>query len=319
MNGLRVSLTVYGFDPDQPIPIDAVALGSGMRHHRKMNSQAEKARRRPAKSRTSEKAAADVKAQAGKPTITGARSELGRLLAAQKVAGRVHFNLAGQQANTLLHDGHAWAGFAKSALAGARRAVRCEADLLVHASFSFIRVEAPDEPLRSIAQTIQECEDIVLSGPVPCCVVRLAYLYGPQSQDLLAYRQAFKLGRPYWAGPRKALQDHLHLQDAVSALLAAARPGNAGKVFYASDGTPLPFMSFMDAFARRVGRSCPLHVPRLAAPLIRLVVRKEHMQQVALSMPAQAPKPMVPGWKPVYADYRAGLDQVIDDWKTSVP
>ena len=41
-------------------------------------------------------------------SITGERSELGRLLARQRAPGRIHFNVAGQHANTLLHDGHAW-------------------------------------------------------------------------------------------------------------------------------------------------------------------------------------------------------------------
>ncbi len=254
------------------------------------------------------------KTSSGKPTITGARTELGRLMQTQRVEGRVHFNLALQHANTLLHDGHAWADFAKSALGDTRRALRSGADLLVHASCSFIRVEPPLDPLRSIAQTIAECEHMVLARSAPACVVRLGYLYGPTSQDLLAYRGAFKLGRPYWAGPRESLQDHLHHDDAISALLAAARPELAGQTLHASDGSPLSFMQFMDDFARRIGRSCPLHVPRLASPLIRMVVHEEHMQQTALSMPASAPQPMVPDWQARYTDYRDGLDQVIASW-----
>jgi soluble cytochrome b562 len=46
----------------------------------------------------------------------------------------------------------------------------------------------------------------------------------------------------------------------------------------------------------------------------RAIIREEHMQQVALSMPAVAPRPRVPGWKPKFTDYRAGLDQVIAAW-----
>jgi nucleoside-diphosphate-sugar epimerase len=149
---------------------------------------------------------------------------------------------------------------------------------------------------------------------VPACVVRLGYLYGPRSADLLAYRDAFGLGRPYWSGPRKALQYHLHQFDAASALLAAARPGNAGKVLYATDGHPAPFMRLMDAFAHRVGRRTPLHLPLFAKPLARVIVCEEHMQQAALSMPIRSPAPRVAGWKPKYADYREGLDQVIADW-----
>jgi hypothetical protein len=246
--------------------------------------------------------------------VTGARCELGRLLARRTVPHGVHINVAGQAANTLLHDGHAWRGFARAALAGVRRAQRAEAGLLVHASFAFVLGRPHADPLRSIVETILECERLALAGPVPGCVVRLGYVYGPASADLRAYRKAFRLGRPYWAGARGARQYHLHQEDAVAALLAAAQPRNAGKSFYATDGHPVPFMQLMDDFARRIGRRHPLHVPRLAAPVMRLIVREEHMQQTALAMPARAPGPRVPGWKPVYADYRAGLDQVVATW-----
>jgi len=246
--------------------------------------------------------------------LTDPRSELGRLLVQRRTPGKVHINIAGQQANTLLHDGHAWKGFARAALAGVRRALRTDANMLVHASFAFVLGEPRKDPLRSIAATILECEQLVLAGPVPACVVRIGYLYGPESRDLRAYRTAFRIGRPYWAGPREALQYHLHQYDAVSALLAGAKRRNAGRILYATDGKPLSFMQFMDDFARRVGNRFPLHVPRIATPLIKLIVREEHMQQAALAMPARAPGPRVPGWRPVFADYRKGLDQVVEQW-----
>ena len=248
-------------------------------------------------------------------SITGGRSELGRLLSQRRARGRVHINVAGQGANTLLHDGHAWKGFARAALAGVRRAMRTDASVLVHASFAFVASRPQQDPLRSIAETILECERLVLSGPVPACVLRLGYLYGPASRDLRAYREAFRIGRPYWAGPRAALQYHLHQYDAVSALLAAAQRRNAGKILYATDGKPVPFMQFMDDFARRVGNRFPLHVPVIAAPVIRLIVREEHMQQAALAMPARAPGPRVPGWRPAFPGYRKGLDQIIAAWR----
>ena len=247
-------------------------------------------------------------------SITGRRSELGRLLAQQTARGSVHFNVAGQQANTLLHDGHAWQDFARIALAGARRALRTDAKLLVHASFAFVLGRPQKDPLRSMAEAILECEKLILSGPTAACVVRLGYLYGPHSRDLRAYRTAFRLGRPYWAGPRTAGQFHLHHDDAVSALLAAAAPRNVGKTLYATGGPTLPFMQFMDDFARRCGTRFPLHVPRIAGPLFERVVRKEHMQQVELPMPARAPSPRVPGWKPSWPDYRNALDQIIEAW-----
>ena len=258
-------------------------------------------------------------------SITGMRSELGGIVAQQRVpdaAEGVHINLAGQQANTLLHDGHAWKDFARTALAGTQRAIRTArtggAPMLVHASFAFVHTvehgASLKEPLRSAVDAILECEALALSEPVPACVVRLGYLYGPESADLRAYRSAFRLGRPYWSGSPKSLQYHVHQFDAASALLAAARPPNVGKVFYATDGAAVSFMQLMDAFAHRVGRRTPLHLPSWSKLFAKVIIREEHMQQVALPMPPRAPTPRVPGWKPRFSDYREGLDQVIEAW-----
>jgi nucleoside-diphosphate-sugar epimerase len=258
-------------------------------------------------------------------SVTGTRSELGGILARRRVAnggGNLQVNVAGQQANTLLHDGHAWKDFARTALAGTRRAMRSartgEAPMLVHASFAFVHAvehgATLKEPLRSLVDTILECEALALSGPVPACVVRLGYLYGPESVDLRAYRTAFRLGRPYWSGPANALQYHLHQFDAALALLAAARPRNVGKILYATDGHAVSFRKLMDAFAHRVGRRTPLHLPLFSRPLAKVIVREEHMQQAALAMPPRAPMPRVPGWKPKFPDYRVGLNQVIAVW-----
>lgn len=247
-------------------------------------------------------------------SLTGARSELGRCFSGKTAPGKVHVNIAGQQANNLLSDGHAWKDFERIATAGVRRALQADATMLVHASCAFVLGQPTKDPLRSLAEVVLECERMVLAASRPACVVRLGYLYGPESRDLKLYRKAFRLGRPYWAGARRALQYHLHQFDAVSALVAAAKPRNAGKTFYATDGHPVSFMQFMDDFARRVGRRFPLHVPIIAAPLIRAIVREEHMQQTALAMPPEAPSPRVPGWRPAYADYRKGLDEVISSW-----
>ncbi|MEO8302583.1 MAG: hypothetical protein ABI724_00535 [Betaproteobacteria bacterium] len=258
-------------------------------------------------------------------SITGVRLELGRVLAHQSRRFRrdsVHFNLSGQQANTLLHDGHAWKEFPRTAVGATRRAICAArtsgASLFVHASFAFVhaveRGARLDEPLRSCVEAILECEALALSGPLPACIVRLGYLYGPESADLLAYRKAFRLGRPYWSGRTDARQYHVHQFDAASALLAAARPRNAGKTCYATDGHVVSFEHFMDAFAQRVGRPRPLHLPLLSHVLARAIIREEHMQQTALSMPPRTPLPRVPGWNPRFPDYRKGRDQVIKAW-----
>jgi nucleoside-diphosphate-sugar epimerase len=258
-------------------------------------------------------------------SIGGARSELGRVLGHQlprRGPRTVYVNVFGQQANTLLHDGHAWKDFLRKARGATRRAARAAsmggATMLVHASFAFVyaveRGATVGQPLRACVDAILECEALALSGPLPACVVRLGYLYGAVSADLRAYRTAFRLGRPYWAGSAEGRQYHLHQFDAASALLAAARPQNAGRIYYATDGRAVSFMHFMDALAHRVGRPRPLHLPLFSQVLARVIIREEHMQQTALAMPPRAPRPRVPGWEPKFQDYRKGLDQVIEAW-----
>ena len=235
----------------------------------------------------------------------------------------VHVNVSGQQANTLLHDGHAWKDFARTMPGTTRRALRVAeaagASLFIHASFAFVRAVdrggTLDEPLQSCVAGILESEAMVLAGPLPACVVRLGYLYGPHSADLRAYRTAFRLGRPYWSGDAHALQHHLHQSDAASALQAAAQAGKAGKTWYATDGHAASFEALMDGFAHRVGRARPLHLPLLSRRLARVIIRTEHMQQTALAMPPSAPSPRVPGWRPRFADCGSGLDQVIEAWR----
>jgi nucleoside-diphosphate-sugar epimerase len=259
-------------------------------------------------------------------SVTGARLELGRVLAQQARGlggGAIHVNLSGQRANTLLHDGQAWKDFPRTVVAATHRAIRAaqtgRATVFVQASFAFVRAvergARVDEPLRSCVEAILECEALVMRSGLQACVVRLGYLYGPVSDDLLAYRKAFRLGRPYWSGPAGAGQYHLHQLDAASALLAASRPRNAGSTYYATDGRNVSFERFMDAFAHRVGRRNPLHLPRLSHLLARLIIREEHMQQTALGMPPGTPSPRVPGWVPTFPDYRKGLDQVVEAWR----
>ena len=76
----------------------------------------------------------------------------------------------------------------------------------------------------------------------------------------------------------------------------------------------IAFEHFMDAFAHRVGRPRPLHLPLLSHLVARAIIREEHMQQTALGMPPRAPSPRVPGWKPGFPDFPKGLDQVIAAW-----
>lgn len=237
--------------------------------------------------------------------------------------GRSLINISLQQPNTLLHDGHAWWRRGPSqVLAATRRALNeaaaLRAGFLVHASWAFLQVDpaAAGGRLRPYMEAALEAEDIVLHSGRPAAVVRLGYLYGPEMRDMRAYRRAFRLRRPYWAGPRENLQHHLHTEDAARALVHAAATRREGTLSYATDGRPASFADFGDHFAGLVGNSHPLHLPWFTRPFVHLVVYSEHQEQTDLGMPG-APSPLLDGFTPTFRGYREGLAQVTGAWDRS--
>lgn len=259
--------------------------------------------------------------------VTAPRSELGRAVVRLRGGGDdlgapVVVNVALQVPNTLLHDGHAWWPQPSAHILSSTRRVlgaaqRENAAFLVHASYAFL--EGADagasvgRSMRPIVDAAREAERMVLESGRPACVVRLGYLYGPQWRDLRAYRRAFRLGRPYWAGPPRNLQHHVYCDDAARALLTAAQRRPSGRLTYASDGTPASFADFMDHFAHLVGRSHPLHLPAVSRPFVQLVVRAPHMEMVEMAASGPA-APQLPGWRPRVTDYREGLAEVVRTW-----
>lgn len=260
--------------------------------------------------------------------MTGRRSDLGRSVAhqwslrRQGGRGRTLINVTLQAPNTLLHDGHAWKPNAAAHIISSTRRALAEATcrrcgFVVHASYAFLgpaqAAGAVGDWLQSIVDAALEAERIVLESGRRSVVVRLGYLYGPELRDLRDYRRAFRIGRPYWAGPRANLQYFLHTDDAARALLLAATSRPNGPMLYATDGTPASFADFMDHFANRVGRNRPLHLPSVTRQLVRAVVREPHQQMVDLGAHGTA-APRLPGFTPHYPNYRAGIDQVIETW-----
>ena len=261
--------------------------------------------------------------------LAGAETTLGRMvseaLAERRTPSggqRVLLNLSLQPPNTLLHDGHRWRRFPPTRILTLTRSAIRQASssrsFLVHASYVLAGARDAGVPLgdrlQPFVDAALEAEDMVLRSAVPASVVRLGYLYGPELRDLRAYRRAFRIGRPYWAGPDTVKQRHLHTHDAVRALLAAASRRSPGRVLAAADNQPVSFAAFMDHFARLSGNPLPLHLPAIMRPLSHAVVAEVHMQMVEAPTAAVPGTPRPAGFAPLYPTYRSGLRQVVDAW-----
>ncbi len=272
-----------------------------------------------------EKLAEKVRADGGLPVVgDGAdATALGDALRAARADVVLH--LAPQWANSLLHDGHKWKGYAASLTAEARAlAEACEAarvSYLVTGSFALLYGNAHDatEETPLVAPggdpafvAAIEVEGIVRGAGVPSAVVRLGYLYGPAFKDLALYERSFRWRRPYLSGPKKARANFVHVEDAARALVAVAERRPEGAIFNAVDGTPASFVAFMDYFATALGFSRPLHIPRWGYGLARSFIAPQHIELVRLVTTVRADRIReAVGWLPTYPGYRAGLDATI--------
>ena len=261
--------------------------------------------------------------------LTAGRTELAQVVERHanaprkrdELRGKVVINLSLQTANTLLHDGQLWKRCGPERIVGETAellddARHEDAEFIVHAGYASQRgLEEGGEPgdrLGPILAAAAEAERLVLGSGRPACVVRLGYLYGPESRDLRLYRRAFRMARPYWAGSGQR-HNFLHTDDAARALLGAAHQRPAGRVLYATDDEPASFGAFMDYFARRIGNPLPLHLPRISRRVSHFVVAEEHMQMCELGVTG-VPAPRPRGFTPAYRDYQAGIDAVLATW-----
>lgn len=238
-------------------------------------------------------------------------------------------NLTPQIANTLLHDGQNWKGYERTlpdtttALLEALK--NTEVKLLVHSSYTFLygnatnatendNLTAPnDNPIFASAIKI---EAQIINSNLPCCVLRMGFLYGPQSEDLKKYETSFKLNRPYYAGPEDHLMNFLHYEDAARALVLTVEQQPVGKIFNVVDGTPAPFADFIDTYAIKLGYGKPGHIPLFTAPVAKVIIKEPQMEILDLSTTVKNNSiSQQLNWIPLYSNYQAGLDQTIAVWQ----
>ncbi len=237
-------------------------------------------------------------------------------------------NLTPQTANTLLHDGHNWEGFEQTLTASTAALLAAvkvtPVKFLIYTSYSLLygnNLAANEEtalrPINHPAfRAAMQAEKQLTESSVPHCIVRLGFLYGPQSRDLKLYRQSFNIFRPYFAGSRYHQASFLHYEDAATALALIIENQPDGEVFNVVDGTPTSFGKFIDTFAHKLGRPRPFHIPTWGAPLAQIIIKPVQMELLELATVVSNNKFRERfGWQPKYSSYRDGLAQVVQTWQ----
>jgi nucleoside-diphosphate-sugar epimerase len=150
--------------------------------------------------------------------------------------------------------------------------------------------------------------DAARSGAIEGIVLRYGLFYGPgnpATDDLIA--RVRRRGVPRVRNDQGQLP-YIHLDDAVSATIAALDHGVSGGVYDIVDDRPTSFSEMVTELASVAGaptpRTLPAWVLRLAAPyLARLFTTRLPLSN------AKARQEL--GWAPTFPSYREGLRQTI--------
>ncbi len=279
----------------------------------------------------STKDAASVRADGARVLVADPLNAGQLTKAVQSAAPDILLNLIPQETNTLLHDGQKWGNYdlflpstTRNVVAAAKAA---GVKFMVQTSYAFLygnaqaaTEEAPLNPPNSRAfRAAIQAEKMIADNAeeLPSCLLRLGFLYGPQSHDLKLYEDSFNLFRPYYAGPNSNRSNFLHYEDAALALVLVAEKQPAGETFNVVDGHPASFGDFIDTFAHYLGRLRPLHIPTWSGPLASFLIKPE--QQDLLELTALVSNAKIQeklGWQPRYKNYQQGLAQIVRSWRS---
>jgi nucleoside-diphosphate-sugar epimerase len=193
-------------------------------------------------------------------------------------------------------------------------AISAGATRLIGGSFALIAEPRPDLPraarqgadaLASMESQILEAND---AGRIEGIVLRYGLFYGPHNpatEQLVALVRRRLL--PVVRGDH-GLLPCIHVDDAVSATVAALDHGTPGRVYDVVDDRPVSMSDIVKAIAEYTGSPAPLAVPawvtRILAPYIAGVTS---MRLPLSNASARAEL----GWQPRFSTPRDGLSQML--------
>ncbi|MEO8395453.1 MAG: NAD(P)-dependent oxidoreductase, partial [Chloroflexota bacterium] len=189
--------------------------------------------------------------------------EIRSILTAAKVD--VVINLAPQLANHLPQQRAKWDAPLMDEGVGALIEA-CQAagvKFLVHTSYAF--ADEDSEALSAMLESVKAGEQKVLKGAVPGCVLRMGFVYGAESPELVATRDTLLMGRMIDSGADKSHACWINAPDAARAVILAALQRPAGALLTVVEDQAASPADFMSYFADSQGMSRPGHAPRFAA------------------------------------------------------
>jgi nucleoside-diphosphate-sugar epimerase len=167
---------------------------------------------------------------------------------------------------------------------GVRRLVHVGTEAALMAGQPLVNVDEraelrPDSPVLYSASKAK-AEQIVRAADFETVVVRPRFVWGRGDTNLLPQIVAMvQDGRFRWIGGGRHLTATTHIDNTVEGLWLAATRGEAGGVWFVTDGEPVEFREFLTALVRTQGveipdRSVPAPMARAAATVSEALWRR---------------------------------------------
>ncbi len=195
--------------------------------------------------------------------------------------------------------GHSMRDVYVNGLANALHAVRCTGPFLFvsstsvygHTTGEWVTEASPTDPLEPSGRVVLEAEQTVRRLRPDAIILRFAGIYGP---DRVLRRQALLNGEPLIGDADKWL-NLIHVDDGVSAVLAAQEHGRPGEVYQIADGEPVRRRDFYTLSAELL-EAPPAAFQSAVTPTV-----------VANRRVSNAKAKAELGFAPQYPSYREGL------------
>ncbi len=160
-------------------------------------------------------------------------------------------------------------------------------------------------------------EELARHHPVPTCILRAGFIYGPDEPSTRMLGEALRRGRGVYVGREDAFHNWVHLADLAQAVVLAAEQMPGGALFNVVDDQPAPAAAVVDHLAVNLGLPAPARLPDL--PLLSPISMFQRLLLGASARVQNVRAKSGLGWAPRYPSYAAGLEQTLLAWRAEQP
>lgn len=213
----------------------------------------------------------------------------------------------------------------QSAVALADAAKEAGVKFVVYTSFAWLFGDSHGEWLteaggghgdRAFRPALAAEHQIVTTG-VNSCILRAGFVYGGETEAVQQIAEGLRRGRSPYLVDSHNIHNWVYEADLARAAVLAAEQQPSGEIIAIVDDEPVSANTFAGYLATAQGMAAPSSSTAAAFTLQRIT---SPMQRLLLGMSSRLKNDkakQVLGWSPRYANYKAGLEQTLLQWRAT--